>query len=234
MRGLIQSAWVSPLALTLYLAAIAHGIFSWNNRDRRPDLGIIDPPPSASTRALLSFGDKQFLYRLSVLNLQNDGDTGGRVTPLRDYNYDNVLAWLQAAQEMDPSAQHHLFLAARYFSQTSNTHDVRRLVAFIVDDVAKAPDYKWYWLTQAVSMAEIRLNDLPYALQIAQRLAAYNPPDAPHWVLMFPAVLLEKMGRVAEAEAVIENVRAQKQSVLTDDERLWIDDFIRRLHSPSP
>ncbi len=222
--------WITPTAFLLYLFAGAQGYVTWTNRDLRPDLDIIGPAPSAAVRQVMAFGDEQLLYRIWSINLQNDGDTGGRATPMRDYNYDYVLAWLNTLGELDAYGQHHLMLAARYFSYTPNAADVRRLIDFIDADVARAPELKWYWLSQAVSMAEVKLNDLPLALTLARKLAAYNPPEAPHWILMFPAVLLEKMGRLAEAESEMEGVRKQWWNILTEDERRYLDYFIQRLH----
>jgi len=227
------SVWVSPLAFVLYLLALAHGVFAWNIRGLRPELDILGPPPSSAIRQAFSFGDAQMLYRFWALNLQNAGDTGGRATPMRDYNYDYVLGWLTALRELDARGQYHLFLAARYFSQTPNLNDVRRIVEFIRADVAQSPNEKWYWLTQAVAMTQMRLQDLRYALIIAEELAAYDPPDAPAWVLMFPAVLLEKMGRFGEAKTAIERVRMQRWNDLREDERLWLEDFTQRLQRPA-
>jgi hypothetical protein len=222
--------WTSPAALALYLAVAAQGFVAWTHRDLRPDFDIIGPAPTAAARTAMAFGDEQLLYRIWVLNLQNDGDTGGRATPMRDYNYDYVLDWLETLGALDPLGQHHLMLAANYFSYTPSKADVRRLVDFIAADVAHAPNEKWYWLTQAISMADTKAGDLPLALALAQRLAAYDPPTAPHYIWMLPAVLLEKMGRRNEAESAMEEVRKQRWNVLTDDERRYLDYFIQRLH----
>jgi len=228
-----MSVWVSPLAFVLYLLALAHGVFAWNIRGLRPELDILGPPPSSAVRQAVSFGDAQVLYRFWALDLQNAGDTGGRATPMRDYNYDYVLGWLTALRELDGRGQFHLFLAAHYFSQTPNLDDVRRIVEFIRVDAAKNPNEKWYWLTQAIATAQLRLNDLPYALSLSLELAGYDPPSAPRWVLMFPAVLLEKMGRFVEAKTAIERVRTQRWNDLREDERLWLEDFTQRLQRPA-
>ncbi len=178
----------------------------------------------------MSFGDQQFLYRLWTMDLQNAGDTGGRMTPMRYYNYSNVIGWLDALGELDPRGEHHLYLAVRYFSQTPETDDVRRLMEFVERDVARSPATKWFWLTQALVIAEKRLRDLPYALQISERLATLNPADAPNWVFMMPAILMEKMGRLPAAESAIRQVRAQRGQGMRTDELLFIDSFIQRLH----
>jgi hypothetical protein len=215
--------------VALVLVAAAHGIFAWQNRDRRPDLAVVTQPPTAAERQALSFGDAQFLYRAWGLDLQNAGDTGGRATPMRRYNYDYVMGWLDALQTLDARSQFHTFLAAHYFSQTPNAGDVRRMVAFIVQDAAANPTSKWQWFVHAAVMAQRQLEDLPLALRIAEQMAAYDLPDVPPWARMFPAVILEKMSRKAEARALVEHVLSREQNTLSPQERAWGEDFIQQL-----
>lgn len=223
--------WTSPTALLLYLLVVAHGALTWTYRGVRPELEIIAPPPGAQVRTVLAFGDEQLLYRMWALGLQNAGDTGGRTTAMRDYNYDYVLGWLNALSALDPHAEYHLLLAARYFSYTPNKNDLRRLVDFIAADVGRAPDKKWYWLTQAVIIAETKIGDLPLALDLARKLAAYDLPGGPGAPRMLPAILLEKVGRLAEAESAMEEVRTRWWNDLTEDERRYLEYFIQRLHA---
>ncbi len=231
----VSGAWlatrrvVSGPGVALTLLAATHGAFAWTSRELRADFTAISPPPTLAARDALAFGDHQFVYRIWAFQLQNAGDSGGRVTRMGDYNYDYVIGWLDALRELDPRAQHHVFLAARYFSQTPNPSDIRRVIGFIVRDAEAQPNLKWYWLTQATTIAETRLRDLPLALEISQKAARFDFPDVPNWVRVFPAVLLEKMGRYPDARAVIADVQLRKGGTLRLDERLWIEDFLQRL-----
>ncbi|MGZ6252243.1 MAG: hypothetical protein ACXWM1_04155 [Candidatus Binataceae bacterium] len=192
-------------------------------------MAILDPPPSPAVRTALAFGDAEFLYRDWFLDLQNAGDTGGRMTPMRDYNYDNVLAWLQSLQQLDPRAQAHLLLATHYFSQTPKQESLRALVGFITDDALKLPQEKWFWLTQAEVIAEARIHDLPLALALAQQTAELNVTTIPAIVRMFPAVLLAKMDRRAEARAWIARTVEKYGPTFTVEERNWVDFFLQGL-----
>jgi len=220
--------WAGTLCLVL---AIAHGIFAWSHRERRPELAVLTPPPGKAAREALSFGDGQFFYRMSVLNLQTVGDEGGRVTRLSDYNYDYVLGWLEALAVLDPLSHHYMMLAVRYYAFTPDVASVRRLVDFVVADASQDPQRKWYWLTQAMVMADHRISDLDYTLKIAEQLAAYDFPGLPSWLLLFPAVVLEKMGRPEEALTLLNRVRVEKAARLTNYDQNWIDDMSVRLKS---
>jgi len=213
----------------LAVVATAHGVLAWTFKDQRPDFAVLPPPPSGVEREALSFGDRQFLYRMWSLNIQNAGDTGGRATPMRDYNYEHVIGWLKALHALDPRGQHHMFLATWYFSQTPNEVDVRRIVDFVVEASAQKPEQSWYWMARAVTLAEMRVADADYALGIARRLAAYEFPDMPAWILMYPAILLEMSGRIADADLAAREVFERRQGTFSPEDLAWAREFLQRL-----
>jgi hypothetical protein len=224
------SIW--PLALTLVVLALAHAGTTWAHRHLKPELTILDQPPSELLRTALAFGDGEFLYRAWFLDLQNAGDTGGRMTPMRDYNYDNVIAWLQSLQALDLHAQAHTYLAAHYFSLTPKLNDVRHIVEFINDDAQKLPQEKWAWFTQAAEIAEVRLHDLPYAIELSERAATTDVSEIPAWVRLFPAVLLAKAGRYTEARTWVADTVATYGASFSNEESNWVVDFLHGLPSP--
>jgi hypothetical protein len=217
------------LMAVLIAAAVAHGAFAWANRERRPDMIVLESPPGAVARTVLSFGDAQFLYRYWSAHLQNAGDTGGRATPLRDYNYDDVVGWLRALQALDKDSHQHSFLAAHYFAQTPNLVDTRRIIDFMIADVALSPARKWYWLTYGMTTAQKKLNDLDYALAISRQLASYDFPDMDGYNYMFPAIFLERMQRYDEARGEIARVLESKKHRLGPPHLAWVEDFTQGL-----
>lgn len=226
---------VSPfLLLVVAICASAHGVFAWVNRDRKPDLSIIDPPLGSLEREAAAFGDHQFLYRAQVLELQNAGDTGGRSTPLGEYNYDYVVGWFQNLGALDPCAAHHDLLATRLYAWGREPAVLRKLIDFIVSDVASCPQRKWYWQTQAIAMANHRLNDRPYGLELARKLAAYDLPDMPFWIFLYPAVLLADMGQSQEALREMEEVRQTRGAMMTTEDVNYVQQFEDRLRKNIP
>lgn len=215
-------------ALCVALLGMHAGLAEFN-RDIHSDPPVMSPPPGDLARKALAFGDDQFLYRRMAIDLQNAGDGGGRVTPISQYNYSYVLGWLRGLAALDPNAAHHFILASRYFSFTPNKADLARLIDFIVDKAAADPERHWFWLTQCIELADHRLGDTERALEIARLVATYDFQGVPSWVWMFPALLLEKLGRFEEAYDTIEKVRAEKLSRLTPEEINWINEISQRL-----
>lgn len=221
----------APILLGLCCLAlvIAHAGLAMFTRNIHSNPPVMTAPPGEVSRKAMAFGDDQFLYRVLSIDLQNAGDGGGRVTPISQYNYDYVLGWLRAVEALDPLAQHHYILAARYFSYTQNAADLRRVIAFIFEKASRNPERHWFWVTQCIELADHRLGDTAYALQIAQVAAAYTFPEVPAWVWMFPALLMEKMGRFEDAYEFLAKVRVEKAGRLSQYESNWIDEVSRRL-----
>jgi hypothetical protein len=217
---------IGPLVLCL---AAGHAVLTWYHRDERPVLQVLTPPPDPWARTAAAAGDNQFLYRVWALHLQNAGDTGGRATPMRDYNYDFVLGWLATLQSLDNKSHLHTQLASDYFSLTPNEQDVRRITAFVLNDVALHPEQKWPWAIRAIQIATSRLKDYELALAISRDLNAYNVPDMPYGALSLPAVFLESLGRYAEARDAVEVIREKYADKMTADDIDWTDKFIQRL-----
>ncbi|MGE3332137.1 MAG: hypothetical protein AB7I36_00720 [Rhodospirillaceae bacterium] len=215
-------------ALCLVLLA-AHAGLAGLTRNIQGAAPVLTPPPGTIARKALAFGDDQFLYRRMAIGLQNAGDGGGKVTPISQYNYSYVLGWLNSLAALDPNAAHHFILASRYFSYTQNESDLRRVIDFVVEKAVSDPRRHWYWLVQCIDLADHRLKDTEYALRISRIAATYDFPEVPHWVWMFPALLLEKLGRPAEGYSFMEQVRSEKGRLLTTEEINWLDEISYRL-----
>lgn len=227
----MSGARLANYGLLIALLAV-NALLAQLNRHSRAEMLALSPPPSERVAEALSFGDRQFLYRAFALNLQTTGDGGGRVTPIRNYNFGYIRGWLDTLARLDPTSHHHFFLAVRYFSFTPDRDDLRKMVDFVVAEATKDPATKWYWLTQAMTKAEHDVGDLEFALSISRTLAGYSYPDIPNWIRLFPALLLEKLGRNMEALEVIARARADSLRPLTREEMNWTDEVASRLKSP--
>jgi len=226
----------TPIGLALLCLALAvlHGVAAFQNRTIHAPTPVMYSPPGALARKALAFGDEQFLYRTYAVELQNAGDGGGRVTPIAKYNFDYVVGWLEGVQSLDPRANHHFVLAARYFSFTPDKNNLRRIVDFVADSARGDLRRHWFWLSQAVELAEHRLGDTSHALQLSLQLALVDHPGVPSWIWLYPGLLYEKLGRYEEALAFLVQAAAEKDSRLTAPEKNWLDEVTQRLKSHRP
>ena len=143
-------AWVlMALVLTSALA-----VYTYKMRETWPGL----PTASSESAALFyGYGDVQLSYRNIGLMLQNAGDTGGRVTNFKDYNYQMVEDWLWLTDKLDPLSNYVPGLAAYYFGAAKKPGQLAHLVDYLAHvglntDVDSGSEH-WRWLAHAIFLA---------------------------------------------------------------------------------
>ncbi len=138
-------------ALAAVLAALGLQALYWSQtRDLRAGWEGVPPAPSAQVAHALALGDSQFLYRATTFALQNMGDEGGRVTPLKDYDYQRLGQWFALLDRFDPEAEYLHVLVGYYYSQSPNPEHVRVVIAYLRRIAMNNPEHNWRWLAHAV------------------------------------------------------------------------------------
>jgi hypothetical protein len=215
-----------PSTLAVGAAFLGQVVFAVGIKDVRPFWTIMPPPPTERELAVLSFGDPQLLYRRLVMNLQNFGDTGGRLTPLRDYDIGLVVGWMEALDTLDRRANHHLALAAHYFSQTQERQSLGPLVRYIMRHVDRDPPRKLQWIASALLMAEVRLKDVELQKDIADQIAGYDFPGMRPIAYQLPAVIYDRAGEPARAAELMEIAMEKLRGRVPDTEIRYMESFI--------
>ena len=165
---------------------------------------IVPQVPSEVAVNALSLGDKQFYFRYLGFIIQNAGDSWGRFTALRDYDYQELAQWFALLDQLDPVSNYIPSLAGYYYSHTQNRQDTIYVVRYLVKHAMRDPKRKWWWLAQAVYIANHLLEDKALALEIAYQLA--NLPQTvimPLWARQMPAFIHEQLGQKQAATKII-------------------------------
>lgn len=190
-------------ALLLLLAAQVW--FSRDMRDIRPAIDRMPPPPSETVLKGMAFGDDEFLYRATALWLQDIGEGGGRLKPLREIDYDRVVAWLQALDGLDPEAEFAHTVAAKEFGQVAiDPARVRKIVLYIRGIGLSDPPRRWAWLVWAAEMAEHALKDKELSRLMAGDFARITDRTVPAWVRGLASPLYHFAGDDIAAKAARE------------------------------
>ena len=196
----------------------------WHGLAYKPRIEIVPNVPGKIAVDALAFGEKQGFFRLLGLHLQNFGDSFGRMSALKDYDFSRLERWMVLLDSLDRRSDYIAFLAGHYFSQTQNTQDLRFVINFLAHYSEGRLDEKWWWRTQAVYLAQHKLQDLPLALTLAKPLAYAK--NVPLWVNQMPAFIHEKRGEFADALAIMEQVSNNADS-LTQGELNFIRYFVK-------
>lgn len=190
-----------------------------------PNLKIVPDVPSKLSVKAVALGDEQFYFRTLAFKLQNAGDTFGNFTALKDYNYNKLYHWFTLLDTLDSRSHFVPSLAGYYFSQTQNVPDTRYVVQYLDEHASRDMYNKWWWMGQAVYIANHKLKDQDLALELALKLANTPRDDIPLWVKQMPAFIYEQRGEEEQALAIIAHV-LENQKEIDDGELNFMAHFI--------
>ncbi|MEQ9444355.1 MAG: hypothetical protein RJS98_02220 [Rhodospirillaceae bacterium] len=224
----LRKIWVFNVLLIGF--AVGQATLSWAIRDVRPTLGILPDLPQQQAADALAFGDQQFLYRYLALTLQNAGDNGGRVTPLKNYDYAKVVAWLRLLDGLDHDSHWVIAMANGYFGQTQTIEDVEPIVRFMQENVAYRPELKWPWLVNAIHLSRHRLKNDWLALDAARQLATYDYPEMNAASLQMPALVLDDLQQYESAKQEMVVLKQRRGIEFSPNDQVWVDWFIEQMN----
>ncbi len=213
-------------AMAAVLIALSlQAAFWWQTRDVRAAWEGVPPAPSNQVAKALAMGDGQFLYRAATFVLQNMGDEGGDVTPLKDYDYQRLGQWFSLLDRFDPYSEYLPVLVGYYFSQSQDPNDVRVVISFLAHIAIRDPERNWRWMAHAIYLARHRVKDMNLALSLAYRMAAIKGPGIPIWAQQMPAFVLADVGEKEAARDLMKAIM-DSQADLEPSEVEFMRDFI--------
>ncbi len=177
-------------------------------RATKPDLAVVPDLPTDHAVKIFSLGDEQFYFRLKAFDIQNAGDTFGRTTALKDYDYEKLYKWWKILDDLDSRSNFVPPLVSYYYGSSQRPErDLPYVIQYLEEHADLDPGKKWWWYSQAIYHAKHKLNDLDSALRIAEKLS-HIPEDAgaPLWARQMPAFILEAKGDYNAACDIIINI----------------------------
>lgn len=203
-------------------------VFFWfKTEDRKPDVYIVPPLPSQYSVAALSFGDQEFYFRILGLQIENAGDSFGRFTALKKYDYSRLYSWFKLLDTLDSKSIYIPALAATYYSLTQNHSDTIYIVKYLDEYASRDVEKNWYWLLQATYVANFTLKDYKLALDLANRLSKVKNNDAPLWTKEMPAFIEANLGEDCAAflfiKKTLQDIEANQHKFNADEAKLQIN-----------
>lgn len=208
----------------------AQGAFWYQTHKILPKMTIVPDVPGTETVKALSLGDEETFFRFLGLNIQNAGDTFGRFTALYQYDFNKLYHWFRLLDTLDDTSNYIPSMATYYFSQTQNRADVKYMVDYLAEHSVDRPSEKWWWIVQAVYLANHKLHDQDLALELAKHLEGVR--DIPLWAQQMPAFAHEKRGEMDEAMLIIQGILNEQKDIKQGElnfMRYFVDERIGRL-----
>ncbi len=228
MRAAAILPWLRTYRVLLAFAVLQ--LAYWvETKDIRPDLGVVPDVPGRIAVHALTFGDDQFYFRILAFNIQNAGDTFGRFTALRYYDFNKLYHWFNLLDELDARSNMIPSMATYYFSQTQNTEDVRYIVDYLYTHATRDIAHKWWWLMQSIYLAQHKLNDMDLALKVSQPLVN---PVVPVFAQQMAAVVREKRGEMEDALTIMDTIAKNAKEIPDADLKYmtyFVEDRLKKL-----
>lgn len=194
---------IIAVSVFLTVAVLLNILFWFEVRDMRPEWGNVPPVPDHRFIQSMGLGDASFAYRSNGIMLQNLGDTGGRLTPLKDYDYDRLTEWFFLQDKLDPRSDYIPYLAAYYFSAVQIPEKFSPVLDYLAEVGVRSDGQKWRWLAQAVYVSRFLMKDIDKALELAQLLSRSVPDSAPAWAHQMPVFVANAKGDKGVAYALM-------------------------------
>jgi hypothetical protein len=182
--------------------------------------------PTHQNALMLNLGDAQMSYRSLGLVLQNFGDTGGRTTSIKDYNFENLAGWFALMDRLDPEASYMPFLASYYYGITKNKTALPLVIDYLHKVGRREGKEKWRWLFRAVYLARYELKDLDLAYLLATELSLHPEKKRPLWSFNMPAFIQAERGDKKAAYEFMKAMLETNLDELAPNEVNFIVDYI--------
>jgi len=210
---------------------ILQTLFWYKTENIKPKLGLVPNVPSKYLVKALSFGDEEFYFRTQAYKIQNAGDTFGRFSALKDYDYKKLYQWFKVLDSLDSKSNYVPSLAAYYYSQTQRKSDTIYIINYLEEHADQNPEEKWWWYYQATNIANYILKDQDRALEIAYKLKDIKA-DIPLGARELPAIIHKARGEDCEAimliNEILQDYEKDENKKLTEKELNFMKFFIQR------
>lgn len=174
-------------------------------RPLHPAIETMPPPPTPSALRATAFGDNQFLFRAQTQWLETVGDGGGRLRPLREFDYDRVTEWLRLVGDLDPRSDAVFQVGSTYYGALTDpataSTKLKPLVAYFETAAMADPAIHWSWLAWAAVKIQHVVKDPDLARRTAGDLLSLRQASpTPAWLPLLAIPLLRIAGEEAEAD----------------------------------
>ncbi|MDP2205195.1 MAG: hypothetical protein Q8K65_02705 [Alphaproteobacteria bacterium] len=223
------------ISVCLGLALVLNVAFWFGAHETSAHWGGVPPVPTKNGARIMTLGDEQFSYRFGAITLQNLGSSGGRITAIKDYDYQKLGQWFWLLHGLDPASNHVPMMAAYYFGATQKPEDIAVVVEYLGTIGQNPAGNKWRWLAHAIFLARHRMDNLPLALDMAYVLSRMQPIGdvLPAWARQMPAFVLAEQGEKQTARRLIEEILMTATGLHPNEVSYMRDYLIEELDVPA-
>ena len=140
--NILKNISITSKYLSIFIVLLVVQIVFWSKYvSIKAELEVVSTPPNEKTMEAFSFGDKEYYFRLKSFQVQNMGDTFGRFTSLKKYDYKKLYAWFIELEKLNYNSNYLLSLMDYYFSLTTIPFSKKKIK--LPSSAHKASTQRW-------------------------------------------------------------------------------------------
>lgn len=179
----------------------------------------LDQPRGVNFYRSLSLGSDQLMSYILLLGVQLHDNQKGRHINYSHLDYHRLRDWLLMLYELNPQSDYPAFLATRVYSQIKEKQKIRVMIGLVDELFERNPQQHWRRMTEAALLAKHQLQDLPLALQLAQKISGLpTTAKLPFWARDMELVLLDELDKNESAQLLISSML--QSGAITDPDEL--------------
>lgn len=156
------------------------------------------------------------------------GDSYGRFTPLENYDYTKLIKWFQLGDQIEMRSTVMPAMASYLYSTNQKVEENKKIVSYLVSrSLAVGLDKSWWWMLQAMVIADSTLKDTSLMISIGDKLLKTDA-QIPFWArAMVASMLITRPhdNRLDIAQNIV-NYIAENQQHLTPKDEDYISRFL--------
>lgn len=193
----------------------------------------VPPVPTEFRATIGTLGDSQMAYRATAIFLINLGSSGGRVVPLKDYDFNRLADWFFLGDKLDSRSDSLPYLAAMYYGASQDPQKIRPLLEYLKVVGNNPEGEKWRWLAHGAYLARFKLKDPELALEMANILSVIPNEDMPFWARQMPANILNDQGeKEAAMQLILEILRSSADQLHPNEVNAMLAYLCERVFDP--
>jgi hypothetical protein len=178
-----------------FLACFAGQILFWfKTENYHPSAQVMPEAPSQVIASAISFGDKEYLFRILGIRLINSGDVFAGFSPLKNYDYGRIYRWMKTLDNLNSESFVTPYTASFYYSNVQEVEKNREIIKYLDEHASQNPEKKWMFFSFAAMIAKFKLKDMPLAQSLAKKISQIDDKTIPMINLQLYAILSEEMG----------------------------------------
>lgn len=212
-----------------FICLLAQVIFWFKTEKFHPPIQLFPQAPSETAIKAMSFGDKEYLFRILGVRMINSGDIFAGFAPLKNYDYQRIYDWMKIMDGLNNQSFSVPYIASAYYSNVDDKEKNFLLVKYLNEFAEENPQKKWIFFHFAGQIARYKVRDMKLSQSLAKKVSLVKGNNLPLIHRQSYAFISEEMGEgciAFEEMKRIEDLVQKGELTASSKERAFIKYYL--------